>query len=115
MNSWSLWAPPITPRCRWGSFPAVSSSASRVAQALATDPKVLLCDEPLLSLDLQHQQGVSALIDRQCRDADSAVVFVTHEINPIMDSGPGPVPGRRKVPGGHTRGGHDHRGALRFV
>src|SRR6476469_7208673 len=57
----------------------------RVAQALATDPKVLLCDEPLLSLDLQHQQGVSALINRQCRDADSAVVFVTHEINPIMD------------------------------
>jgi zinc/manganese transport system ATP-binding protein len=56
-----------------------------VAQALATDPKVLLCDEPLLSLDLQHQQGVSALINRQCRDADSAVVFVTHEINPIMD------------------------------
>ena len=32
----------------------------RVAQALATDPKVLLCDEPLLSLDLQHQQAVSA-------------------------------------------------------
>jgi zinc/manganese transport system ATP-binding protein len=57
----------------------------RVAQALATDPKVLLCDEPLLSLDLQHQQAVSALINKQCRDQDSAVVFVTHEINPIMD------------------------------
>ena len=46
---------------------------------------MLLCDEPLLSLDLQHQQAVSALINRQCHDADSAVVFVTHEINPIMD------------------------------
>ncbi|MDD1477104.1 metal ABC transporter ATP-binding protein [Arthrobacter sp. H16F315] len=57
----------------------------RVAQALATDPQVLLCDEPLLSLDLQHQQAVSALINRQCHDRDSAVVFVTHEINPIMD------------------------------
>jgi zinc/manganese transport system ATP-binding protein len=57
----------------------------RVAQALATDPKVLLCDEPLLSLDLQHQQAVSALINKQCHDRDSAVVFVTHEINPIMD------------------------------
>ena len=57
----------------------------RVAQALATDPKVLLCDEPLLSLDLQHQQAVSALINKQCHDQDSAVVFVTHEINPIMD------------------------------
>ncbi|MFM9429744.1 zinc/manganese transport system ATP-binding protein [Arthrobacter sp. MP_2.3] len=57
----------------------------RVAQALATDPKVLLCDEPLLSLDLQHQQAVSALINQQCHDQGSAVVFVTHEINPIMD------------------------------
>lgn len=57
----------------------------RVAQALATDPKVLLCDEPLLSLDLQHQQAVSSLINDQCRDQESAVVFVTHEINPIMD------------------------------
>ncbi|WP_427006845.1 metal ABC transporter ATP-binding protein [Pseudarthrobacter sp. H2] len=57
----------------------------RVAQALATDPKVLLCDEPLLSLDLQHQQAVSALINKQCHERDSAVVFVTHEINPIMD------------------------------
>jgi zinc/manganese transport system ATP-binding protein len=57
----------------------------RVAQALATDPRVLLCDEPLLSLDLHHQQAVSALINRQCREQDCAVVFVTHEINPIID------------------------------
>ncbi|MHC6592365.1 metal ABC transporter ATP-binding protein [Arthrobacter sp. C152] len=57
----------------------------RVAQALAADPQVLLCDEPLLSLDLHHQQAVSALINRQCREHNSAVVFVTHEINPIID------------------------------
>lgn len=57
----------------------------RVAQALATDPQVLLCDEPLLSLDLHHQQAVSSLINRQCHEHQSAVVFVTHEINPIID------------------------------
>lgn len=57
----------------------------RAAQALATDPKVLLCDEPLLSLDLHHQQAVSALINSQCHEQNSAVVFVTHEINPIID------------------------------
>ncbi|WP_332760562.1 metal ABC transporter ATP-binding protein [Pseudarthrobacter sp.] len=57
----------------------------RVAQALATDPRVLLCDEPLLSLDLHHQQAVSALINKQCHAQNSAVVFVTHEINPIID------------------------------
>ncbi|GLB66846.1 metal ABC transporter ATP-binding protein [Arthrobacter mangrovi] len=57
----------------------------RAAQALATDPQVLLCDEPLLSLDLHHQQAVSALIDGQRRRSGTAVVFVTHEINPIID------------------------------
>lgn len=57
----------------------------RVAQALATDPAVLLCDEPLLSLDLNHQQAVSSLINRQCHENTSAVVFVTHEINPVID------------------------------
>jgi zinc/manganese transport system ATP-binding protein len=56
----------------------------RIAQALTGDPKVLLCDEPLLSLDLSHQQIVSELIDRRRRQAATAVVFVTHEINPIL-------------------------------
>jgi zinc/manganese transport system ATP-binding protein len=56
----------------------------RVAQALVGDPCVLLCDEPLLSLDLAHQRTVSALIDGRRRTADTAVVFVTHEINPIL-------------------------------
>ncbi|WP_436838672.1 metal ABC transporter ATP-binding protein [Nocardia nova] len=56
----------------------------RVAQALAGDPAVLLCDEPLLSLDLANQRLVSELIDRRRRAHDTAVLFVTHEINPIL-------------------------------
>ncbi|MCX5381483.1 metal ABC transporter ATP-binding protein [Streptomyces sp. NBC_00091] len=56
----------------------------RIAQALATDPRILLCDEPLLSLDLQHQRAVTALVDRRRRSAGTAVVFVTHEINPVL-------------------------------
>ncbi|GLZ32877.1 ABC transporter ATP-binding protein [Lentzea sp. NBRC 105346] len=56
----------------------------RVAQALVGDPEVLLCDEPLLSLDLAHQRSVSDLIDARRRSADTAVLFVTHEINPVL-------------------------------
>ncbi|KOX31713.1 ABC transporter ATP-binding protein [Saccharothrix sp. NRRL B-16348] len=56
----------------------------RVAQALVGDPEVLLCDEPLLSLDLAHQRVVSDLIDARRRAAGTAVLFVTHEINPIL-------------------------------
>ncbi|WP_198394548.1 metal ABC transporter ATP-binding protein [Brevibacterium yomogidense] len=56
----------------------------RVAQALVGEPRILLCDEPLLSLDMHHQRRVAALIDEMRRTRDTAVVFVTHEINPIL-------------------------------
>ncbi|PJJ73677.1 zinc/manganese transport system ATP-binding protein [Diaminobutyricimonas aerilata] len=57
----------------------------RVGQAIAGDPQLLLCDEPLISLDLQHQREVSELIDQQRKRLNSAVVFVTHDVNPILD------------------------------
>jgi zinc/manganese transport system ATP-binding protein len=56
----------------------------RIAQALLSRPEVLLCDEPLLSLDLQHQQAVTALIEERRRELGTAVMLVTHEINPIL-------------------------------
>ena len=67
-----------------GSLSGGEQQRLRVAQALAGDPALLLCDEPLLSLDLQHQRGVSELIDRRRREHGSAVVFVTHDVNPVL-------------------------------
>ncbi len=55
----------------------------RIAQALIGNPRLLLCDEPLLSLDPGSQQTISKLIHRECTRG-AAVVFVTHEINPIL-------------------------------
>jgi zinc/manganese transport system ATP-binding protein len=56
----------------------------RIAQALVADPKLLLCDEPLLSLDMRSQRTVTALVDGRRRTSGTAVVFVTHEINPVL-------------------------------
>ncbi len=56
----------------------------RVAQALTGNPELLLCDEPLASLDLANQQRVVELIDARRRTARTAVVFVTHELNPVL-------------------------------
>lgn len=56
----------------------------RIAQALTADPALLLCDEPLLNLDPANAQRVSALIDARRREAATAVVFVTHEVNPVL-------------------------------
>lgn len=57
----------------------------RAAQALASDPALLLCDEPLHSLDLHHQRAITELIRSQAVERGSAVVFVTHEINPVIE------------------------------
>lgn len=57
----------------------------RVAQAVVGAPELLLCDEPLLSLDLAQQQAVTSLIDAQRRERGCGVVFVTHDINPILE------------------------------
>ena len=56
----------------------------RVAQALVSDPVLLLADEPLLSLDLAHQRGVVELLDARRRSAGTPVVFVTHDVDPVL-------------------------------
>jgi zinc/manganese transport system ATP-binding protein len=56
----------------------------RIAQALLGNPRVLLCDEPLLALDLASQRAVTELIDQRRRSAGTPVVFVTHEVNPVL-------------------------------
>ncbi|GAA5035918.1 metal ABC transporter ATP-binding protein [Microbacterium fluvii] len=57
----------------------------RVGQALADTPRLLLCDEPLTSLDLANQQAVIGLIDRHRTEAQAGVLLVTHDINPVLE------------------------------
>lgn len=56
----------------------------RAGQALADDPGLLLCDEPLTSLDLANQQDIVALIDNYRRARGAGVLLVTHDINPVL-------------------------------
>jgi zinc/manganese transport system ATP-binding protein len=56
----------------------------RIAQALVSDPMLLLCDEPLLALDPANAKLVSALIDQRRRDAANTVIVVTHHLNSIL-------------------------------
>ena len=55
-----------------------------IAQALLSDPRLLLLDEPLASLDLGREQEIIALIRRICRARGVAVLFVTHDVNPLL-------------------------------
>lgn len=56
----------------------------RIAQAIVGKPSLLLCDEPLLSLDLASQQKVTRLIHDYRVAENAGIIFVTHEINPIL-------------------------------
>ena len=58
----------------------------RIAQALIGHPRVLLCDEPLLSLDPNFQQATVDLVADWKRRHGAAVVFVTHDINPVLSA-----------------------------
>lgn len=69
---------------RIGTLSGGQQQLVRQAQALAGDPELLLCDEPLLSLDLRTQRAAVDLLDRRRREHGTAVVFVTHSINPVL-------------------------------
>ena len=67
-----------------GSLSGGEQQRLRIAQALVSEPALLLADEPLLSLDQSGQRQVMDLFDAHRRDRDAAVVVVTHEINPVL-------------------------------
>lgn len=57
----------------------------RVAQAVIDKPKLILADEPLSALDLKQQSVVADLINQQRQLSGAAVLFVTHDVNPVLD------------------------------
>ncbi len=56
-----------------------------LAQALLGRPRLLLLDEPLISLDPRHQRGVVELAKQIQRELAITVLFSAHELNPLID------------------------------
>jgi putative ABC transport system ATP-binding protein len=50
-----------------------------IAMALATDPKLVLADEPTGTLDTQRTREVLGLLRELCRERGAAVVLATHD------------------------------------
>jgi len=56
----------------------------RVGQAVIDEPDLILADEPLSALDLTQQAVIAELLDRERKDHSAAVLFVTHDVNPVL-------------------------------
>jgi zinc/manganese transport system ATP-binding protein len=55
-----------------------------IAQALVGRPRLLLLDEPLISLDAAHQRGIVELVHELGQRLGIAVLFCSHELNPLL-------------------------------
>jgi zinc/manganese transport system ATP-binding protein len=55
-----------------------------LAQALIGEPKLLLLDEPLISLDARHQEVVIDVVRKVCRERGITVLFSAHELNQLL-------------------------------
>ncbi|WP_159701592.1 ABC transporter ATP-binding protein [Arthrobacter sp. 18067] len=51
-----------------------------IAAALASEPRLLLADEPSTALDVSTQSDVMAIIDDLCKSRGMALMFITHDL-----------------------------------
>ena len=55
-----------------------------LAQTLLGRPRLLLLDEPLISLDPHHQGAVVDIVRRLQQELEISVLFTAHELNPLL-------------------------------
>jgi zinc/manganese transport system ATP-binding protein len=55
-----------------------------IAQALITDPQILLLDEPLSNLDISHAQEIITLLTEISKHRAVTIMLVSHDINPLL-------------------------------
>ncbi|MFO0206551.1 MAG: ABC transporter ATP-binding protein, partial [Betaproteobacteria bacterium] len=57
-----------------------------IALALAAEPKLVIADEPTTALDVSIQAQIIALLKTLCREKQTAVMLVTHDMGVIAET-----------------------------
>jgi peptide/nickel transport system ATP-binding protein len=77
------------PRSRLRSYPHELSGGMRqrvmIAMALATDPEVVLMDEPTTALDVVVQRDILAQIVELKEQLGFSIVFITHDLSLLLE------------------------------
>jgi NitT/TauT family transport system ATP-binding protein len=102
-----------------GSYPHELSGGMRqrgaIARALATDPAILLMDEPFAALDAQTREILQGEVERIWELSKKTIVFVTHNVREavrladrvvLMGTRPGRITGEVRVDLPRPRRGH---------
>jgi zinc/manganese transport system ATP-binding protein len=55
-----------------------------IAQAIITNPQILLLDEPLSNLDINHARGIVDVLTKLKKEQKITIVLVSHDINPLL-------------------------------
>ena len=56
-----------------------------IALALCVNPSLIIADEPTTALDVSIQAQIIALLKRLCREHDTAVILITHDMGVIAE------------------------------
>lgn len=95
-----------------------------LARALATEPDILLMDEPFGAIDAQTRELMQEELMRLWQETRKTVIFVTHDLDEavllsdevlLLSSGPGRVRGRFEVNLPRPRWKYDVRAESRFA
>ncbi len=57
-----------------------------IALALAAEPKLVIADEPTTALDVSIQAQIIQLLKRLCREKQTAVMLITHDMGVIAET-----------------------------
>ena len=77
------------PEVRFEQYPFQFSGGMRqrivIAIALASDPDILVCDEPTTALDVTIQAQILDLINEMKAKANVSVIFITHDMGVVAN------------------------------
>ncbi len=76
-------------RIRYNQYPFEFSGGMRqrivIAIALATNPDILICDEPTTALDVTIQAQILELINKLKKERNLSVIFITHDLGVVAN------------------------------
>ncbi len=77
------------PELRYDEYPFQFSGGMRqrivIAIALASNPEILICDEPTTALDVTIQARILELIKELKRKDDLSIIFITHDMGVVAN------------------------------